>query len=212
MLPSEVYTLIREQCNETDTTFWGESEVYRYMSIGESIIAEKIGLIEASATTVTVSGTRGYSFTSGTLVRVTWDEVRLERVEINSLGDIEGESYGGVTVQGNPRYYYVWNNEINLSPIPNSAKTLKKFYRTYPEAVTTASSSWSIPNDYGQHVADYALFRMFIKDQEMTNEAMAFKESWEDSLKTITHDWKQRKYRDLNTMVNTTDDPIDSFE
>jgi len=212
MTPSDVYTLIRNQCDESETTFWGEDEIYQYMSMGESIIAKKLGLIEKSHTTTTSIGVRGgYSAPAGVITRATWDEVSLKCVNHNDIGKIEGEAYGGVTTTGNPRYYYVYGEEINLSPIPASAKTLKTMYRGYPDAVTTASTGWSIPEDYGQHIADFALWRMFLKDQEMKETAIAFKNEWNEGLKDIERDWQQRRDRNMFPVVNEYD-PIETFE
>lgn len=212
MTPSEVYTLIRNQCDETETTFWGEAEVYQYMSMGETVIAKKIGLLEKSHTTTTSIGVRaGYSAPAGVITRVTWDEVALTCVNQNDLGKIEGEAYGGVTTTGNPRYYFVYGNEINLSPIPASAKTLKTFYRGYPVSVTTASTAWSIPDDYGHHIADFALWRMFLKDQEMKEIAVAYKNEWNEGLDDIRRDWQQRIGRNAYAVVNEFD-PIETCE
>lgn len=208
MVPADVYTLIRRQCDETDTTFWGESEVYGLMSVGEGIIAQKIGLIESTYTVTTVTGTRGYTAPAGTIIRATYDEVKLKQIDINEIDDAEGETYGGVTTQGTPEYYYLWGTSMYLSPIPNDAKAVKSYYYGYPAAVTTASTTWSIPNDYGQYVADYALWRMMLKDQEMSREAAAYEKSWNSHIVEIESDWKRRKYRDRYAVVNEYD-PIE---
>jgi len=211
MTPSEVYTLVRRQCDESDTTFWGEDETYQLMSVGEGIIAQKIGLIQSTYTVTTVTGTRGYTAPVGTVVRMTWDEVKLNKIDINKIDEYEGEAYGGITSQGYPVRYYQFGNSVYLSPIPDSDKTLKSYYYGYPATLTSASSAFSIPEEYGQLTADYALWRMFIKDQQMTHEALAFKEAWESGLKTVLMDWSRRKYYNMGAVVNEAD-PIETCE
>lgn len=205
MVPADVYTLIRRQCDETDTTFWGESETYGLMSVGEGIIAQKIGLIETTYTVTTVTGTRGYTAPAGTIIRNTYDEEKLKQIDINDVDELEGSTPGGVTTQGTPIRYYLWGNSMYLSPIPNDAKTVRAYYYGYPAAVTTASTTWSIPNEYGQYVADYALWRMMLKDQELSMEAAAYERSWNSALVEIESDWNRRKYRDRYAVVNVYD-------
>jgi hypothetical protein len=211
MVPADVYTTIRRQCDETDTTFWGESETYGLMSVAEGIIAQKIGLIESVQTTTSVTGTRAYTAPAGTIIRATYDEVKLKQIDFNEVDNVEGEAYGGITSQGTPEYYYMWGNQMHLSPIPNAAKAVKSYFYGYPDVVTTASTTWTIPNEYGHHTVNYALWRMMLKDQEMSAEAAAYERAWNSSIVEIQSDWNSRKFRDRYATVNVFD-PIETCE
>jgi hypothetical protein len=205
MTPSELYTIVRNQCGESSTNFWSESEIYSLMGMGERIIAQVIGNIEVNTSITTVTSTKEYdvsSYVSGVLTRVEWDSYRLQGIDINEVDNVEGMAYGGVTQEGYPVYYYYYGNTIGLSPTPDDAKTLEFYYRTDPATVTTASVAFSIPDEYTQDISDYVLYRMFLKDQELQNEAILYKNQWNENVNRIRLHWNDRKKLDQPLFVN----------
>jgi hypothetical protein len=207
MTPSELYTIIRNQCAEDSTEFWGEDEIYSLISTGEKILAQRLGMVEKNSSFTSTTNTKTYSIASnlcstvGTITRLTYDSYRLSGMDINGLDDIEGKAYGGVTLYGNPTHYYRYGDELGFSPTPDAAKTISVYFNAVPATITTASTAFSIPSEYAEYIADYALYRMFMKDQELRSEAAAYKEQWDENIENINNERLQKKHHDVYPSV-----------
>lgn len=212
MNPSEVYTHVRNQCAESSEEFWTEDEIYSLISMGEHIIAQKLGVIEMASYFTTASGTKLYSLASNIsntvceIRRVEYDSYHLEGININDLDEVEGTAYGGVTVQGSPTSYYRYGNSIGFSPTPDTAKKVDIYFTTVPRPVTGTSSVFTIPDEYTGSIINYALYRMFLKDSELSKEASAYKAEWNEDLNRITIAWSDKKNRDQypEVRINTS--------
>lgn len=212
MTPSAVYTAIRNQCAETSTEFWGEAEIYTLMSIAEKQIAQRIGNIEISTSITSTTGTKTYSissFVSGVITRLTYDSYRVQGISINEIDDVEGKAYGGVTLTGQPEYYYRYADVIGFSPTPDDAKEIKIFYRDTPAAVTTSSTAFSIPNEYTDYIQDYCLYRMFLKDSELRDESIIYKKQWDENIGIINNHYTNRKNKDRLIQVIVNDPMVE---
>lgn len=202
MTPAELYTIVRNQCAESSSEFWSESEIYSLMSNGERIIAQKLGLKEVNSSFTSVTSTKTYaigtvlSLTVGPITRVTYDSYHLKRIDINQLDDVEGNAYGGITLVGQPRYYYRYGGNIGFSPTPDSDKSIEVFFKQVPPVVTTASTYFTIQDDYTGYIEDWVLYRMFLKDQQTRDMAIVHKNQWDENLKTVEEDFSRKKYRD----------------
>lgn len=146
----------------------------------------------------TTANVREYALPSnvGTIVRLKWDDYRCSKIDINQLDDLEGQAYGGITVTGQPDSYYTFGGMLGFSPIPDSSSNVSIYHYGVPTAVSSSSTSFTIIDNYVQYIPDYCLWMMFIKDQQLENEAAFYKQKWDSSLNLINHDHKQRKYRD----------------
>jgi hypothetical protein len=212
MTPAEIYTIIRNQCAETATDFWSEAEVYSLMSTAEKQIAQRIGNIEASTALTTTTGTKTYTVSgvSGVFTRVTYDSYRLKGITVNQMDDVEGQAYGGVTLSGPPVYYYRYGSDIGLSPTPDASHTVSIYYNKTPGTVTTASSHFTVPEEYCEYIPDYCLYRMMLKDQMLQQEALIYKNQWDENIKIINNHYNQKKYRDALPSV-VINDPLVEF-
>lgn len=214
--PAEVYAVIRNQCAESGTDFWGESEIYSLMSMGEHILAHRLGVNEASTSFSSVTNTKTYSIASslsntslGVLTRVTYDSYRLQAVDINEFDNIEGMAYGGVTVTGKPEYYYRYGDTLGFSPTPDESKVIALYHQATPAKITTASTAFTVPDEYTDYIADYALYRMFLKDQELQNEAIIHKKQWDENLVIISNNWTKTRNRDRVPTVRIYEPLVD---
>jgi len=205
MIPSKVLESVRFQCAESaSNSFWTDPEIYGYMTEAEQIIAEIVKATKTKdSSIITTSGIREYTKPSGvmTLERVTYDDARLEKITINQLDDLEGISYGSTGQTGQPTHYYEYGNEIGFSPKPDDAKTVTLYYSGSPATLSAASTSFTIPNDYGQYAADYILYRMYLKDDELNGQGKIHLQIWEGNLVKIRDNWEDREYHDQNIIV-----------
>ena len=212
MTPVEVYSLVRNQCAETSVEFWTENEIYSLMSIAEKQIAQRIGNIEAKTSLTTTTSTKTYSIASsvsGIITRLTYDTYRLEGININEIDTVEGKAYGGVTIIGQPEYYYRYGDTLGFSPTPDSSHTVDIYYRATPVTVTTSSTAFTVPSEYTQYIPDYCLYRMMLKDQELRNEAVAYKGQWDENLRIINNHHRSKKTQDTISRVVIHDPMVD---
>jgi hypothetical protein len=209
MTPAQVYSQIRSQANEDTAAFWEDSEILRHMSDAENIIAQQVGCTEDKTSFSSADGTREYTLgsTVGTITRLTWDRYPLKAITVDQLDVVEGVARGGVDSTGSPEYYYLWGQSVGFSPVPGSAKTVDMYHYAVPAAIdSTAVTSWTMPDKYGQYVTPYCLWQMFSKDQQTQEEGQAYYRTWLDGLGTIQRDWIQTKNRGRYPTVNIVSD------
>lgn len=209
MTPPEVLVMIRNEAVEQSAAFWNDLEIYDYMWKGEIIIAQKTGCTRTTDTsTTTVASTREYSIPTGVMTteRLTWNSMRLKKIDINDLDDKEGLSYGSTGVTGQPDSYYEYGSVFGLSPIPNAAQTVKIYYIKRPTELTKDSTSFTVPAEYGMNLSEYCLYKMFLKDQELKTYAIEHLRKWERSLVEMEEDYKNRLYRDMDNLVKIKDE------
>lgn len=207
MTPTEVLTLIRNQVFEQTAAFYNDPEVYSYMTLAENEMSRKTDMAESTDTSITtVASTREYTkpSTITKLIRVTWNTVKLKKIDFTQLDQVEGVSYGFTGSTGSPVYYYEWAGKIGLSPIPTSAETLKLWCIVEPTALTSSSSSFTIGNEYGHYLADYAIYRMYLKDQDQSR-ADIHLGLWNNNKRLAEDDWVARKGDDKYKVVKQED-------
>lgn len=208
LTPSQLLATVRNQAYETTAGFWGDSEIYSYMWQGEIILAQKIvGLTQTTTTDTTVASTREYDRPSGAIRinRLTWDSQKLKKIGLNDLEESEGSGYGFTGSDGDPIYYYESGAYVGLSPIPDTANTIKYWYDAKPTAIDASSTAFTVV-DYEEIIADYCLYRMYLKDQD--NRADVHLSLWQDSLVKSSNDWNRRNSADKITVVRDTDAAI----
>jgi len=210
MTPPKVLTLVRNRAAETSAGFWSDLEIYDYMWLGEIILAQRTGCTESSGTFNTVARTREYDLTDigsdvMTISRVTWDTYPLEKTDLDGVDILEGVSYGSVGQFGQPTAYYQYAKKIGFSPIPNTVKECKAYYRAKPAELTASSTSFTVPDEYGNYIAEYCLYMMFMKDQELKTEASNYYNQWETNVQLAVADWQKRKNKFKNKVVKDAD-------
>ena len=152
-------------------------------------------------------GTREYTIPSQfkRLTRVTWDTVKLKKIDLTMVDQNEGTSYGGTPTNGNPTSYYEYAGKIGLSPIPGSIANIKLWGTGTPATITTASTAFSIPDDLADPIADYCLWRMYLKDDD-PQRAQICKANWNEGLVEVNDEWRDQKGADAYYVVKDVSD------
>jgi hypothetical protein len=169
MTPSQVLDMVRNQLNESQADFYGEQELYDYMWNAEQLAAQKTGCSLTTTTDTTVVAQREYTRPSNCLriERLTWYNTKMKKITLTDVDAVEQTGYGHQGLSGQPVYYYEFGNTIGFSPIPSEAQTIVYYYVQEPTRLTAASSNFTIPDEYGHYLADYVLYRAYLKDQLM---------------------------------------------
>jgi len=194
MTPSQLYDQVRNLAFDNSLELSGETELYQYLSDAERILAGKIYCTPTFSTTPTVANQKEYTRPSSFKIdRVTWQSCPLKRIDLKDLDSAEGIAYSNTNAEyGNPVYYYEYGNTIGLSPTPATVQNLKFYFHAIPVALNSSSTTFTIPEEYAVYLADYALYRMFMKDQ-MKDQAVQSFQLWNANLMRCQSEWEMRK-------------------
>lgn len=101
------------------------------------------------------------------LRRVTFNGIKLKRIELEELDKIAGDREAQPKV-GTPDRYYVWGNRLFLYPLPSKdgEGNLEIYCVKRPEALSGDQSIPEIPEHMHEDIVRYALARAKELDQE----------------------------------------------
>lgn len=166
MTPTDLETFVRQNYNAIGDTYFSQDEIFSYFLAAMMELAQETRCINRVYTTTSVASQRAYDYPTNamSLVRVEYDG---ERIFPNDL--IDDDSYTGnnpaETSTGRPQYYQLFGENIYLRPIPDTdALTIRIFTYDLP-TLPTSAGTLDIPARYHIYLADYALYRMLLKDK-----------------------------------------------
>jgi len=168
MIPSDILSRVRDQLVETTAGFWTDAEIYRYMSDAESEINNMVECNQVSKAASSVTATSGYTLPTDcvAVTRLEFDGVPLKQINQRERTALDQPGHGGTLQRGDPTHWYVYGGMSYLWPVPTNIKTLNYYYIGQPVAITTASTLFTIPQQYHAAIQDYVLYRAFTKDQD----------------------------------------------
>lgn len=207
MTPAQILATIRNQVYETTAAFYTDAEIYSYMWQAEQDLAEITKSTEAKDTSVTSStGTQLYNVPSTVayIHRVEWDGVKLKKIDLTEEDALDFNQYGSTKQQGSPNFYFQWGNQIGLYPVPNDAKNVTMYYYAEPSVITSASTAFTLPSILHRYIPDYALYRMYAKDQD-EGRAQFHRQQWEANLIRAKQLWSKRMNEDKYWVVRDTE-------
>lgn len=201
MTPSEIYGNARAQFVETSAAFITDAELRFWLWQALYELSNKIECIQTTdSTTTTVASTASYSRPTNCIkiLRVTWDSVKLKKIDMTQYDAVSQQGYGSTPAEGNPVYYYEWGNNITLYPTPGSAETLKFWYTKRPTQLTSSNDSSStvidVPEQFQFYTIDYLLYRMYLKEDN--RKADVHMNLWEDHKRRAREEWEELRFND----------------
>jgi hypothetical protein len=203
MTPAEVETQARRRYNSaSDTVFFTQAEMFQWIYEAEMELSKRALVIEDfDESTSTTASDNTYAIPTNyiSIKRLEYDGQKLQRID-NREDDLLTSSNRTTTDEGTPQYYYVWNDVVYLRPIPDAAKTLSFYGYKEPTALTTASTSLSIPSRYHVDLVDYVTAQMAFKDKELViSDRLLLK--WEDKIRRAEIFERKRRRRDAFAAV-----------
>ena len=207
MTPAQLLATIRNQVYETEAAFYTDAEIYSYMWQAEQEIARVIRCTETvDSSTSTVADTEYYSLPSNAeyVYRVEWDGKKLKKIDFTDRDTVDFNQYGSTLDTGRPTFYYLWGNQIGLYPVPDQVKVIKFYYYAIPTVIDENSTALTIPSWLGQYIVDYALYRMYAKDQD-DGRASFHRQQWEANLIRAQQSWSKRQSTDNYYVVRDTE-------
>lgn len=197
---------VRNQYAETSTAWVSDVEVYTYFWNGQIELNNKVGPFEQSDDSVITDGVeQEYTMPVGVniVTRLTWNKVKLKRIEFRDQDAMDFPTYGNVINTGNATHYYVYSSGFGLYPVPTTSNTVTINYIGQPTVVSGATAL-SIPDMFSYYLVDYALYRMYLKDQDEIK-AQIHKGLWDEHVKESYTLWRKRKQADQFSVVRQED-------
>lgn len=194
---------VRYQAYEANAAFWADDEIRQYLWEGECEISRLLECTEVvtSITTVTAAQEATYTSTVETIKRVTYDDERLRKIDFRDLEMLDSKGTGTDASTGDPTSYYLYgNNTIGFWPVPTASATVKIWGNGTPAQIISSTTGFTIPPQFHQYLADYALARMYWKDQDDTR-ARAHIDIWERNKVRAQTEWNRRKNGDKINVV-----------
>lgn len=186
MTPQQVEEAARARYNAVSSTFYSQDEVFKVIYAAEQELATEGWVIEGKDTSIpTVSGTRIYSFPSLFIAikRIEYDGRKLEKID-----DREDDSLtihdSGSQVQGTPAYYWVWNDQVYLRPVPDAAETLTIYGYKEATLLTTASSTLSVPVRFHSKLINPVIAALAEKDENF-EAAQYYRNLWDVDVEKV---------------------------
>jgi hypothetical protein len=206
MQPSEVLTTVRHQLYEPLAAFWTDDELYGYMWQAEHELALAIGCTQVQTTTTSETAVSMYTSPADAMYieRVTWNNVKLKKIDKTDYDALQRVAYGGQFTTGNPMHYYEYGNQICLWPTPASSAAIVYDYTQIPTAITSASTAFTVPVHFHNIIQDYVLWRAFAKDQDDRRTAF-YQQAWQQGITRAASFWNKRNGSDFYRVVKEED-------
>lgn len=203
MTPEDIELAARRRYNAVNDTFWSQQEIFDLIYAACLEVADDAYCIERTYSTSTVAGTQEYDFptSANAIKRVTWDGKKLTRIDMIEDDLITGLNQD-TTDQGDPEYYWIWNNTISLRPVPSSVGTLKIWTYNTPSEITTATQDVEIPDVHHSRLLNFVLSSMAAKDSNYTA-AQYYLALWEKDKIKIRQSMRRAKRGDKFTSVKS---------
>jgi len=205
-LVTEVREEIFENASAVGTQFWKDNEIRTHLWNGETILADKGNFPEFKTTIATVTAQSSYSVPTNVLntQRLTFQGFPLVKINLLEYDQVSNPTPGFTPQSGQPVYYLEFNEEYTIFPTPiTSALTLDVFAGKRPVVLTTATTNFTIPEQFQHYLKDYALYRMTVKDDE--KRAGAYFTTWNSGIVEAERQWREKKDLGADLVVRRTD-------
>ncbi len=165
MTPTELVTFALQRWNEPSGGLFSDSELYTVIWSAQLELAQESLCIRRVYTAPTVASQQEYAKPTNaiSIKRITY-----EGQKVFKITDREDDSLTlnnqTTTATGTPQYYWEWDTNIELRPVPDAIGTLKIYTYDIPQTVT-ASTVLDVPLRYHAKLADYMLAYMAEKDK-----------------------------------------------
>ena len=159
-LDTIILSVQRQFGDESDAQIT-RSDIIRWANEAQIDIVRKTDSLQVHAETDAVANDGSYSLPTGhvRIRRVTFNDYKLERTELEKLDDIY--SNPEKIESSTPQYYYVWGNKLFLFPKPSSEGTgnLDVYYNKMPAELVGGSDVPEIPVHMHDDIGRFSLAR-----------------------------------------------------
>lgn len=163
---SEITSRVKFQFGDESGVQIDDSKIIRWLNDGLREFAYQNRLFQAKATVPIVVGTKAYVLPPN-LLRL--HAVKVDFVPIKEMSVIEVDEYisqaDGTTSTGSAQVYWMYGDEINLYPIPDSVQTLQIYYSKVPDELAATTDVIPVPEEYRTRLVEYCLTQAYEMDE-----------------------------------------------
>jgi hypothetical protein len=178
MTVSEAISYCRNRMNALTDNFWSDLEIMALIQARCNEVLSIIGEIEdSSSATLSVASTQAYAFPTDFefIKRVSYNGTDIQQIDFK---DWDLLRINGVDPTGTPRYFVIWNRQINLIPIPDtSALVIKIYAEKKQETIDATTDTINLPEILHARILDGVIADMYSKD-ENTAMTQLYEQKW----------------------------------
>jgi hypothetical protein len=207
--PAQIVTAARRKYNSASSAFYADAEIWDLIYQAELEIAETTKGLEGRTVISggSIAGTQSYAFPAGVLElkRVEYNGTKLQPVDFRQ-DDALTLADSNATAQGQPIYYYVWDNTIYFRPIPDTSSVqIRLYYYKEPIIITSGAQSLDVPTITHMSIVDRVIAELAAKDQNFDT-ASYYMDLWENKHLPRIKAWarKRRTGDAFNTVKDET--------
>jgi len=148
---------VRTLLSEVTENFWSDTVLTSYINEGQRKIAEMGGCYRTIKNVQTTALIRTVAFTGYKCLAIEYNDVSLIKIVPVMVGHCKLDGTG-------PQYWYEFNNNVCIEPIPIEPVTLTLYVADVPTDLTTGGSIPSIPYYVCNLLVYYAVAKAMEQD------------------------------------------------
>lgn len=168
---SDVQTHVKRQFGDESGVQINNSDILRWINMGQVEIATITRSMQAVATTSFTDGVFKYPLPSAAaleILAVTLDGAPIQGVEFS---DAQANLVGNDptrTQTGLPQYWYRWVNDLYFWPTPDATTTgvLEVYYLSVPEELNSESDLLGVPDKFYEALIQYVMSKAYELDED----------------------------------------------
>jgi len=170
---SDFITEVRRDLAEASAGYWADADLLQWIDEAVWEIVIRTGCLESGASNVVLQeNTRQYSISGSYLYvyAVEFDSGdTTSQKQVYTLDRVDKRDIGHNQSKGNPQVYCVWNDTLEVWPIPRSDQsgtTLYVYLADAPSGVTATTSAIETPAYFDTAIKHYVKARALDKDDQ----------------------------------------------
>jgi len=200
MTLAQIEEAARNKYNSIGSSFYSSQEIYNLIYEAELNMCREGLILENTVSTSTVIGQQTYDYPTDVIAfkRVTWNGIKLTPIDFRL--DDQLTLNNSITDQTqDPQYYWTWNNQIYLRPIPSSVNTLTMYVYKQPSYITSGGTV-EAPELFHMDIVNFVVSEMAFKDKQ-GDIATAYYNRWIEGLRNVRKWSREQKVTDAFNVV-----------
>lgn len=165
----QIIKRVQRQFGDESEVELTRDDIINYANDGQIDIVRHTEILQELVETDAVAGQGKYILPEGFLKmkRVTYKGNRLLPIALEDLDNIS-EGVGSTKATGSPNHYYIWGNEIVLTPAPETGGdgAIDLYYIKAPNPLANDADTPDIPVAFHEDLVRYCLARAKELDEE----------------------------------------------
>ncbi len=200
MTLAQIEEAARNKYNSIGSNFFSSQEIYNLIYEAELAMSREGLVLEDSVTTPSVVNQQTYDYPTNVVAfkRITWNGIKLTPIDFRL--DDELTLNNSITDQTqDPQYYWTWNNQVYLRPVPSSVQNLTMYVYKQPAYVTTGGTV-EVPEIFHMDIVNFVVSEMAFKDKQVDIGGLYYNR-WIEGLRNVRKWAREQKVTDAFNVV-----------